>query len=70
MRAYLIEPHIIAEVRVPIQLRIPAIGGSSAFHITTKNMDNAVLNLLRDTDQVGIVPTACRAFDLDDIMKI
>ena len=63
-RSYLVEPDVVPEVRVAIKLDISTVGGPFAFDVTTKDVDDAVLDLLGDTGQVHVVAAACRAFDL------
>lgn len=63
-KAHFVEPHIVTEVRIIIKLIIPSVSGSSPFHITTKDMDDTMLDFLRYRDQIHIVPTSCGTFDL------
>lgn len=61
---YLVEPNIISEVDVVIQLLIAPVRSSSSLHIATKDVNYAVLNLFCNCDQVHVVPTPCGTFHL------
>ena len=59
-----VETNIITEVRVGVQLLAATVRRTTTFHVTTKDVDDAVLYLLGDTGQVHVVAAACRTFDL------
>lgn len=62
--SHLVEPDIIAEVRVEVQRIVSTVRSSPAIHITAENMDDTVLNLFGDTDKVHVFSTSCRALHL------
>ena len=64
-QTYLMEPDIIPEVWVAIQLRVPTVGGTSTLCVTTENMDDPVLDLLRHLNEVHVVPAAGGTLDLE-----
>ena len=61
---YLVEPHVIAEVRVTIELRVPSIICPSALTVATEDMDDAMLNFFSDVRKVHIITATRRAFHL------
>ncbi len=58
------EPDVVTEVWVVIELRVPAVSSALPFHIPAKNVDNAVLDFLCHLNKVHIIPAAGRALDL------
>jgi len=62
---YLIEPNIITEMRVVIQLCITSVGRSSALDITSKDVNNSVLYFFRNGHKIHVISTTRGAFDLD-----
>lgn len=58
------EPDVVTEVWVVVKLRVPAVSSALPFHIPAKDVDNAVLDLLRHLNKVHIIPAAGRALDL------
>ena len=60
----LIKPHIIPEMRIRIQLWIPAIRCSTTFHIAAKDMNNSMLDFFCHRNKVHVVTTSRRAFNL------
>lgn len=61
---HFVEPDIITEMWITVQFRIATISRSSSLNIAPKDVDDTVLNLLRNFDEVHVFATACRAFDL------
>lgn len=59
-----VEPDIITEVGVVVQLRVPSICCSTAIYVAAKNMDDPVLYLFCHPNKVHILATTSRAFDL------
>ena len=64
LRSHLIEPHIVTEEGILVKLGVPSICSPLAFFVTTEDVDDPVLNLLRNVGQVHEITTTCRAFDL------
>lgn len=60
----LVEPDVVAEMRIVIQLGVSAIRRSSSIHVTTKDVNDTVLDLLRDGDEVHVVSATSWTFDL------
>lgn len=65
MIAYLVEPDVVTEVGVTVQLDVTTIRCPLTLTITSENVDDAVLNLFGDVCEVHVIPTASRAFYLD-----
>jgi hypothetical protein len=61
---YLIKPDIITKMDIMVKLRIASIGRPSTLQIPAKNVDNAMLNFLRNFNKVHVVPTPCWTLDL------
>jgi hypothetical protein len=61
---YFIKPDIITKMDIMVKLRIASISGPSTLEIPAKNVDNAMLNLLRNFNEVHVVPTPCWTLDL------
>ena len=61
---YLVEPNIITEVRVSIQLDITAVGRPSALEITAEYMYDTMLDFFGDVGKVHIVSATRGAFYL------
>jgi hypothetical protein len=53
-----------------IQLGISPVCGSATFHVTSKDVDNSVLNFFGDRDKVHKVSAPSRAFDLVSILIV
>ena len=64
------EPDVIPEVWVAIQLGVPAVRGTPTFRITTEDVDDPVLDLFRDLNEVHVIPAASRALDLQVIAVV
>lgn len=64
------EPDIIPEVWVAIQLWVPAVRGTPALRVTTEDMDDPVLDLFRNLNEVHVIPTASGALDLQVIAVV
>ena len=64
VQTHLVEPHVIPEVGIVVELRIAAISGTLAFHIAAEDVDNTVLYLLSNLHQVHIITAPLGAFDL------
>ena len=69
VNTYLVEPHVVTEMRIVIELRAPSVCSSSTFHVATKDMDNPMLDFLSDGSEVHIIATTCRTFHLDRTNK-
>lgn len=59
----LVEPNIVPEVWIPIQLSGAPVRSSSAIHIFCENMDDSVLNFLGNLVQRHEVSTIGWALD-------
>lgn len=49
------EPDIVSEVRVSIKLGVPSISRPPAIHVPSKDVDDAMLDLLRNFAKVHVV---------------
>lgn len=64
LKSHLIEPNVITEVGIGIQLGVSAVGGTFSFMVAAENMDDAVLNLFSDIGQVHEIAATSGALDL------
>ena len=64
VRSYLVEPDVIPEVWVAIELDVTAIGRPLAFDVATKDVNDAMLNFLGDVRKIHVVPRTRGTFDL------
>lgn len=62
--AYLVELDVVFEMNIQIQPLTAAVCSTETIAITAKDMDNAVLDLLRNFTQVHVVTAAGWTFDL------
>lgn len=60
----LIEPHVVAEVGIVIQLVVSPVRRSTALHVAPEDMNDSVLDLLCDRDEVHVHATPSGALDL------
>lgn len=56
--------YIVSEMRVTIKLCVSTICGSTAFYVSSEDVNNSMLYLFRYCAEVHIVTTSSRAFDL------
>ena len=70
INAYLVEPHVVTEMRIIVKLRAPPVCGPSTFHVATEDVDNSMLDFLGDGSEVHIIATTCRTFHLDKKNKL
>lgn len=70
MRDHLVEPHIITEVRITIQLDVAAIRGTLALAVTSKDVNDSVLNLLSDVGEIHVIAATSWAFNLHFVSVI
>ena len=61
----LMEVDIVPKVWIPIKFLVPTVRRATAIHVTPKDMDQTVLDLLRDVSKVHVVAAASRALDLE-----
>jgi hypothetical protein len=60
----LVEPHVVAEVGIIIQLVVTPVSGPATFHVAPKDMNDSVLDLLRNRDEIHVHAASRRALDL------
>lgn len=63
-RTYFVEPNVITEVRIMIQFHISTVGRTSSFHVSSKDVNDPMLNFFCDLDEVHIIAATGRALDL------
>jgi hypothetical protein len=51
----LVEEEVVPEVRVPVQLGVPAVARSSAFFVSRENVDQSMLDLFCGTGQRDVL---------------
>lgn len=61
----LVEPDIVTEVWVTVQLDISTVRRPFAVPVTSEDVNDTVLDLFSDVGEVHVVPTAGRALYLD-----
>jgi len=61
----LVEEHVIPEMGITIELRVPTIRSSASIHIPPKDVDNAMLDLFCNLAQWHSVATPSGALDLE-----
>jgi hypothetical protein len=59
----LMEPDVVSKVGISIQADGPTIGCATPIHITSEDMNDAMLNFFCDFVQRHVVFTSSRAFD-------
>ena len=59
------EVDIIPKVRVPIKFLVPTVCRTTTVHITSKDVDKAMLNLLGHLGEIHVIATTSRALDLE-----
>lgn len=59
----LVEPDVVSEVGISIQPDGPTIGCTTPIRITSKDVNDAMLNFFRNFVQRHVVSTSSRAFD-------
>lgn len=50
------EPYVITEVRVVVELGVPAVSGALPLRVSAEDMDDAVLDLLCHLNEVHVIP--------------
>jgi hypothetical protein len=63
--AYLIEPNVVAEVRVVVELNVAAICSTLTLKIAAKDVNDAMLDLLGNVRKVHVVAAASRTLYLN-----
>lgn len=66
----LIEPDIVPEVRVKVQLVVPSVRRAPVLAVPREDMYDAVLDLLRHAEEVHELARACGALDLDVVAVV
>ena len=62
---HLVEPDVVAEVRVVVELRVPTIGSPFAFQVSPKDVDYAMLDLFCDLHEVHVISASRRTLNLE-----
>lgn len=67
--AYLVEPYVVTEVRISVQLRVSTVSGTLPLRVTPKDVNDSVLDFFGNIGEVHIIAAACGAFNLQMIVS-
>lgn len=65
-----VEPDVVTEMWICVELRVPTVRSTPSLGVTSKYMDDTMLNLLSDIGQIHVVTATRRAFDLQIITVV
>lgn len=64
LRTHLVEPYVVTEMGIEIEFIISTVSSSSSFGIATEDVNDSVLDLFCYRNQIHVISTARRTFDL------